>query len=59
MSKDRRVPVIINGEKVGDISLATEYRILLEGMILSAEADIQFYRKRLKELDAAGIEEAE
>lgn len=45
------VPVVINGETVGEISLATEYRILLQGMILGAEADLAHTKDRLAELD--------
>lgn len=50
-NSDIQIPVYVKGKKVGELPLATEYRILVEGLLFSAEADLQYYRKELKRLD--------
>jgi hypothetical protein len=48
VENEAKVPVIIDNKKVGEISLAQEYRILLGMQIASMKADISKSRETAK-----------
>lgn len=52
-SEQPQLPVIIDGKQVGTLPLTTEYRIMIDHMLLDMQFELDYFRKRLKEIDDA------